>query len=164
MVNITEIEQEYMRAHSEYVRLLNSPSATGEELANARIKLDELSKRVNEMYKTMEKEECRFNPEFAKQEILNNSRLIYDQLDELDIKTIPHTEKIFIFKHFFTGLQEGYRAGIGSFSKIQPPLLGGQMPSIFLNINIQLESPRVDNFKWYGIHDALESAEVSERF
>ena len=163
MVTITEIEQEYMKAHSEYVTLLNSHSATEEELKNARLKLDELGKRVNEMYKTME--ECSFNFDFAKKEILKNLRLIYDQLDELDIRTTPHTEKIFIFKYFFTGLQEGYRAGIGSFSKIQPPTLSeSQMPSIFLNINTQLESKRADNFKWYGIFDAIESAEVSERF
>lgn len=163
MVNITEIEQEYMRAHSEYVRLLNSPSATEEEFKNARIKLDELGNRVKEMYKFVA-EECSFNFDFAKQEILKNLRLIYDQLDELDIKTTSHTEKIFIFRYFFTGLQEGYRAGIGSFSKIQPPTLSEQMPSIFLNINTQLESKRADNFKWYGIGDAIESAEVSERF
>lgn len=162
MVNITEVEQEYIRAHSEYVRLLNSPSATGEELANARIKLDELSKKVNEIHKTMTKED--FNQEFAKQEILKNLRLIYDQLDELDIKMTRYDEKVFIFRYFFTGIQEGYRAGIGSFSKIQPPLLDKQMPSIFLNINTQLESQRSDTFKWYGIGNAIESAEVSERF
>lgn len=164
MANITRVEQEYMRAHSEYVRLSDSSSATEVELRNARIKLDEVGKRLDEMYKTMEKEGCRFNPEFAKQEILNNLRLIYDQLDELDTNVTPHTEKVFIFKYFFTGLQEGYRAGIGSFSKIQPPVLSEQMPSIFRNINTQLESPRSDTFKWYGINDALESAEVSERF
>ena len=165
MENITEIEQEYMKAHSEYVRLSNSSNATEEEIRNARNKLDEVGKRLYEMYKTMEKEECRFNPKFAKQEILSNLRLIYDQLDELDIITTPHTEKISIFKYFLTGLQEGYRTGIASFSKIQPPILSDEkIPSIFPNINEQLESPRADNFKWYGIQDVIESAEVSERF
>jgi hypothetical protein len=164
MANITEIEQEYMKAHSEYVRLSNNSSATEEQLNNARIKLDELGKRLNEIYKAIGQEECRFNPKFAKKEILNTLRLIYDQLDELDIKMTHYDEKVFIFKYFFTGLQEGYRAGIGSFSKVQPPLLSEHTPSIFLNINKQLESPRTDNFKWYGIFDAIESAEVSERF
>jgi hypothetical protein len=165
MANITRVEQEYMKAHSEYVRLSDSSSTTEVELRNARIKLDEVGKRLDEMYKTMEKEGCRFNPKFAKQEILKNLRLIYDQLDELDIKMTLYDENVNIFRYFFTGLQEGYRAGIGSFSKIQPPTLSDeQMPSIFLNINKQFESPRADNFKWYGIQDAIESAEVSERF
>jgi hypothetical protein len=104
MANISETEQEYIRAHSEYVRLSNSSGATEEELRNARIKLDEVGKRLDEMYKTMEKEECRFNPKFAKQGILKTLRLIYDQLDELDIKMTRYDEKVFIFKYFFTGL------------------------------------------------------------
>lgn len=49
MTNIAEIEQEYIRAHSEYVRLLNSSSTTWEELKNTRLKLDELGNRVNDI-------------------------------------------------------------------------------------------------------------------